>query len=93
MRALPEVAFTASAHASALESKASVARALTTLRGHTILIVLPIATAAAALIFWEAMARGSIRTAPPRETRFVPVMPDILPQCGERLPAESGKLA
>ena len=58
MRALPEVAFTASAHASALESKASVARALTTLRGHTILIVLPIATAAAALIFWEAMARG-----------------------------------
>jgi hypothetical protein len=42
---------------------------------------------------WEAMARGSIRTAPPRETRFVPVMPDILPQCGERLPAESGKLA
>jgi len=58
MRALPELAFTASAHASALESKASVARALTTLRGHAILIVLPIVTAAAALIFWEVMARG-----------------------------------
>ena len=58
MRALPEVTFTASADPSALETKAPMARALTTLRGHIILIVLPIATAAAALIFWEVMARG-----------------------------------
>jgi hypothetical protein len=42
---------------------------------------------------WETMARNSRWTAPPRETRFVPVMPDIRSQDGERLPPESRRLA
>jgi NitT/TauT family transport system permease protein len=58
MRAPPDVTFAASAHPSAIRTQARMARILSALRGHIITIVLPIATAAAVLIFWEAMARG-----------------------------------
>ena len=48
----------APAHPSALRAKGPVARVLGSLRGRIIISVLPIATAAGVLVFWEAIVRG-----------------------------------
>jgi NitT/TauT family transport system permease protein len=58
MKAIPEATLAARGCPSPLETKASMGRTLSALSERTILIVLPIVAAAAALIFWEAIARG-----------------------------------
>jgi NitT/TauT family transport system permease protein len=58
MKAIPEATLAARDRPSPLEAKAPMGRTLSALGENTILIVLPIVAAAAALIFWEAIARG-----------------------------------